>query len=694
MEEIYDGMNAGERQLYQLMIHYESEDFKVLPNVLLQKNKEGTNQIDLLVINKKGLFVFEIKDFSGWIFGNEDNSEWTQVFSVGKNRTKKFKFKNPVKQNDNHIKTLKHLLNKNGHYYPIFNVVIFGENATLKDITTSIDVVTIEKAYSVIEKYPEVMISNETIKNIYNLIMEHSLVSSEAMDQHIEYAKSFNQSDTLINAKSDNKTEKTYSKNSNSKTDKSIMPFILFLLTIIISYFIIKIQPWMMLLLIALFVPAKGRRRRIQFNFERNLIIVVVLLLIAIAISTMSSINDLNDNLNTEQSTQPLNTNIQSTSNLNETSESSIFETSETNQISQTNENIAAESTIAVTESYVETTTESSVESTVESTVETSNISVSANNKNTVFLGSNISEVEAILGKPERVINGMWYYQSSYFSVDSNNKIIGWSNNYEQLNSVLSSPKGGIIDLGSDSNEVLNALGSPTEIIASNQYRWSYSNSSILFDGNWKVSGWSNNYNQLQQAMYKSVGGKINLGSSRDTVLEALGAPTEISPTNQNRWSYSNSSVYFDGNWNVTGWSNNYDQLKPAMYQYVGGKIDLGSTREKVLEALGSPTEISPTNQYKWSYSNSSVIFDGNWKVIGWSNNYDQLKPAMYQSVGGKIRVGSSVESVINALGSPTEISSTYPLKWNYQNSFIQFGNDWKVISWKNNYDQLTKVLE
>ncbi|MGV8090761.1 MAG: nuclease-related domain-containing protein [Mangrovibacterium sp.] len=72
---------------------------------LYVKNYSGDfTQIDLVVATKVGIIVFEVKNFSGWIFGNGNHSQWTKVLAYGK---KKYRFYNPIMQNNNHIKDLK-----------------------------------------------------------------------------------------------------------------------------------------------------------------------------------------------------------------------------------------------------------------------------------------------------------------------------------------------------------------------------------------------------------------------------------------------------------------------------------------------------------------------------------------------------------------------------------------------------------
>ena len=64
--------------------------------------EKGTTEIDLLMIHETGLYVVESKNYSGWIFGDEKQKDWTQVLGG-----KKIKFFNPIRQNAGHIKALR-----------------------------------------------------------------------------------------------------------------------------------------------------------------------------------------------------------------------------------------------------------------------------------------------------------------------------------------------------------------------------------------------------------------------------------------------------------------------------------------------------------------------------------------------------------------------------------------------------------
>lgn len=86
-------------------------------------------QIDCLTINEQGIFVFESKDLSGWIYGSGRQTYWTQTLNYGR---EKHQFYNPIKQNAIHIDALSELFDSTT---PIYSVIVFGRNATLKSLS-------------------------------------------------------------------------------------------------------------------------------------------------------------------------------------------------------------------------------------------------------------------------------------------------------------------------------------------------------------------------------------------------------------------------------------------------------------------------------------------------------------------------------------------------------------------------------
>lgn len=82
----------------------DSKQYHIFNNVIIPR-EEGTTQIDSVIVSKYGIFVVETKNRSGWIFGSEADSQWTQD-----NFGKKRRFQNPLQQNYLHSKTLAEFL--------------------------------------------------------------------------------------------------------------------------------------------------------------------------------------------------------------------------------------------------------------------------------------------------------------------------------------------------------------------------------------------------------------------------------------------------------------------------------------------------------------------------------------------------------------------------------------------------------
>lgn len=117
---------------YALLSRSMEGYYAVLKNLYLPM-KGKTTEIDLLMIHEKGIFVFESKNYSGWIFGSEDQLKWTQCFKSGQREH----FYNPIKQNRTHIKALATFLNMPEDAFSSY--IVFSERCELKKIPLFVD---------------------------------------------------------------------------------------------------------------------------------------------------------------------------------------------------------------------------------------------------------------------------------------------------------------------------------------------------------------------------------------------------------------------------------------------------------------------------------------------------------------------------------------------------------------------------
>ena len=118
--------NQGEAAVRKHLVKYcSTSPAHVLNNITL-RYKDGTTQIDHILITQNGILVIETKHYSGWLFANENQKYWTQVIYKVKN-----KFQNPLRQNYKHVCAVQALL----EFIPkedIKGVVIFTGDAKFK----------------------------------------------------------------------------------------------------------------------------------------------------------------------------------------------------------------------------------------------------------------------------------------------------------------------------------------------------------------------------------------------------------------------------------------------------------------------------------------------------------------------------------------------------------------------------------
>lgn len=121
----------SERDLIPQLLNKCGIDQRAIYHDLYIRKENGKyTQIDLAVPTPQGIIVFEVKDYSGWIFGNGNSKYWMQILAFGE---EKHQFYNPIWQNRTHITALRKLLPNNPDI-PIFNIVVFYGNSEFKDL--------------------------------------------------------------------------------------------------------------------------------------------------------------------------------------------------------------------------------------------------------------------------------------------------------------------------------------------------------------------------------------------------------------------------------------------------------------------------------------------------------------------------------------------------------------------------------
>ena len=181
------GLNAtkikgwfGEKNISNQLGKLDANNYVILNDIFIKNEKGNTSQIDHLVISVYGIFVIETKNYKGWIFGNENAENWSQIIYKQKNF-----FRNPIKQNWSHVYALKSLLKdyKDIRYIP---VVVFAGSAVLKQIVSNVTVIYDYEIKNFIQEYPvERCISFEDVKQIVSILQRANIEDKEIRKDHV-----------------------------------------------------------------------------------------------------------------------------------------------------------------------------------------------------------------------------------------------------------------------------------------------------------------------------------------------------------------------------------------------------------------------------------------------------------------------------------------------------------------------------
>ena len=163
---------------------------RVLRDMYIPYNRE-TKQIDVLLLTQFGIYVIESKDYSGWIFGSLNSKIWTQSL----NKYSRYKFYNPIWQNNSHIKALCEYLNLEEKYF--YSLIIFSEKAELKKIPTNLVDCKVINDYELNDcinyenmNKPQIF-TEDQLNKFYNILLPTTQVSDEVKQKHIENVKKY-----------------------------------------------------------------------------------------------------------------------------------------------------------------------------------------------------------------------------------------------------------------------------------------------------------------------------------------------------------------------------------------------------------------------------------------------------------------------------------------------------------------------
>lgn len=173
----------GEDAVNAVLDEYCRHSGACLFDNVTMKFKDGTTQIDHILLSKKGVLVIETKNYSGWIFAETEDMTWTQVTGQSKNT-----FQNPLRQNYKHWLAVQSVLG----FLPqevMQSIVVFTGKAQFKtDIPEG--VLFLDELKDFLAVFDFGRITDSKIKRSISCIKQVMLKQSKDTDQkHIAYLK-------------------------------------------------------------------------------------------------------------------------------------------------------------------------------------------------------------------------------------------------------------------------------------------------------------------------------------------------------------------------------------------------------------------------------------------------------------------------------------------------------------------------
>lgn len=173
----------GEKRVNSIL--KDIPDSKILNNIML-KTEMGTSQIDHILINSKGIFVIETKNYDGWIFGNEKAKYWTQIIYK-----KKSKFLNPIRQNYGHIKTIEEYLpNKKEMFH---STIVFSNKCEFKKLEVTTHVLKVGELKKFLNNFKSsITLTNADINYYFMILQKNNITDETERKNHIKRIRESN----------------------------------------------------------------------------------------------------------------------------------------------------------------------------------------------------------------------------------------------------------------------------------------------------------------------------------------------------------------------------------------------------------------------------------------------------------------------------------------------------------------------
>lgn len=272
-------------------------------------------------------------------------------------------------------------------------------------------------------------------------------------------------------------------------------------------------------------------------------------------------------------------------------------------------------------------------------------------------------------------------YDKSLVVLNSNKIITSWNNESNNLSLDKSISSDSKITFGTLLEEALKIMGAPDDFGdvgwigdygEGYSYKMKYGKSLLLAgpseDGKMAVLGWVNAGElKLASGFVPQEKQSIRLGDSMDNVISLKGLPNILSrkmvfPSYLYSYTfeYDKTRIVVDDNGKVSEiYNGNNDILlfDDSPKQPQASTVDFNATQQEMRDVLGDPIYIT---NYAWEFSNGlKVRFNDQGKISHFDNNKGSISMGERQAGEYNIGIGSTLEEVVKAYGSP-ERYTTY----------------------------------
>ncbi len=158
--------------------------------------RNGTTEIDSLLLHQTGIYVFESKNISGEIYGDQESERWRQHL----NERTVHSFHNPIHQNQGHIRALQHHLKNHIAAREIridelsmTSIIVFSDRCFLKRVPKSTEAFKIilfgqiQPALRKILATRETIFSTQQLETLYWELEQCMNVSDDVKAKHKAY---------------------------------------------------------------------------------------------------------------------------------------------------------------------------------------------------------------------------------------------------------------------------------------------------------------------------------------------------------------------------------------------------------------------------------------------------------------------------------------------------------------------------